>query len=387
MKIIVFFLAVSNLLISAQRITTIQLDGVQYFISRMNPYSPELNYFLAYQYCRSLGLQLVSFETKEKADIMTQYLKNAGYSKYDFWTSGNNLGTDMFLWMSSGLPFNATFDYMVKSSNNKSIDVPPGTEPQRVARESVNNGVIEGCVVMESPNLKWNILDCMLVKDFICEQTRCYYYNYGSIPVSASQGKTRPYLIISTTEKNIETSQISESTIKPLNATLKYKFIRDRKTEGSVPKNQGSIKLTDEIIPIERETEENEANRLKHLPNIATLFTDSRISKENVFAGLETHEVRSTSKNSAKINRDLLHSKIKETEATDAVFTEDYTVGPYDSIDFDFQADQADYVLNYKKDLSNIDDDSSTTVPEIEPFYKYHIKIRNNGKVLGSSVK
>lgn len=40
------------LFVSAQRITTIQLDGVQYFISRMNPYSPELNYFLAYQYCR-----------------------------------------------------------------------------------------------------------------------------------------------------------------------------------------------------------------------------------------------------------------------------------------------------------------------------------------------
>jgi len=44
----------------------------------MNPYSPELNYFLAYQYCRSIGLQLASFESKEKADSMTQYLLNAG---------------------------------------------------------------------------------------------------------------------------------------------------------------------------------------------------------------------------------------------------------------------------------------------------------------------
>lgn len=65
-------------LITGQRITTIQLDSVQYFVSRMNPYSPELNYFLAYQYCRSLGLQLASFETKEKAESMTQYLSNAG---------------------------------------------------------------------------------------------------------------------------------------------------------------------------------------------------------------------------------------------------------------------------------------------------------------------
>lgn len=44
------------LIVSAQRITTIQLDGVQYFISRMNPYSPELNYFLAYQYCRYVAI-------------------------------------------------------------------------------------------------------------------------------------------------------------------------------------------------------------------------------------------------------------------------------------------------------------------------------------------
>ena len=99
-------------LVQGQRITTIQLDGVQYFVSRMNPYSPELNYFLAYQYCRSLGLQLTSFESKEKSDSITQYLRNAGYNQYDFWTSGNRLGTDMFLWMSTGLPFNATFDLM-----------------------------------------------------------------------------------------------------------------------------------------------------------------------------------------------------------------------------------------------------------------------------------
>lgn len=107
----------------------------------MNPYSPELNFYLAYQYCRSLGLQLASFETKEKADSITQYLKNAGYDKYDFWTSGNRLGTHMFLWMSTGLPFNATFNYMKKSEgddeNDASIsDIVSGsTSPQRTARE------------------------------------------------------------------------------------------------------------------------------------------------------------------------------------------------------------------------------------------------------------
>lgn len=44
------------------------------------------------------------------------------------------------------------------------------------------------CVLLKAPKLKWAADDCLQVKDFICEQTRCYYYNYGSIPVSASQG-------------------------------------------------------------------------------------------------------------------------------------------------------------------------------------------------------
>lgn len=107
----------------------------------MNPYSPELNYFLAYQYCRSLGLQLASFETKEKVESMSQYLRNAGYSKYDFWTSGNRLGTGMFLWMSTGLPFNATFDYFdnandaIKAGLLDPIDHNSNTAPQRTARD------------------------------------------------------------------------------------------------------------------------------------------------------------------------------------------------------------------------------------------------------------
>ncbi|XP_038207918.1 uncharacterized protein LOC119829469 isoform X3 [Zerene cesonia] len=185
---------------AAQRITTIQLDGVQYFISRMNPYSPELNYFLAYQYCRSLGLQLASFETKEKADSITTYLTNAGYNKYDFWTSGNNLGTDMYLWMSTGLPFNATFNYMRRLTMDQPsqhaddsmdpLDVPQGsTAPQRTARHGTEHVMTNGCVALKAPTFHWEPQHCGEIKDFICEQTRCYYYNYGSIPVSSAQGK------------------------------------------------------------------------------------------------------------------------------------------------------------------------------------------------------
>ncbi|XP_069685827.1 uncharacterized protein nw isoform X2 [Periplaneta americana] len=195
--------------IYGQRITTIQLDGVQYFISRMNPYSPELNYFLAYQYCRSIGLQLASFESREKADSMTQYLLNAGYNGHDYWTSGNRLGADMLIWMSSGVTFNATFDYMRKApfyevenstSGEDATETDPGTSEKPLVvesgrrarraglRQSREGAVKTGCVALKAPELDWDTDDCGQLKDFICEQTRCYYYNYGSIPVSTSQG-------------------------------------------------------------------------------------------------------------------------------------------------------------------------------------------------------
>ncbi|XP_036231449.2 FK506-binding protein 5 isoform X1 [Bactrocera oleae] len=220
-KIILICLLSVLACVSGQRITTIHLDGVQYFISRMNPYSPELNYFLAYQYCRSLGLQLASFETKEKAESMTTYLKNAGYGNYDFWTSGNRLGTGMFLWMSTGLPFNATFDFFENSADAiqagllDPVDHNSNTSPQRTARDS-SSGAEKGCVILKQPTLKWMPEDCSAVKDFICEQTRCYYYNYGSIPVSSAQG--RP--VTSTTSRpTVDPTKLSLSTT-PLPLTM-----------------------------------------------------------------------------------------------------------------------------------------------------------------------
>ncbi|XP_075216073.1 narrow isoform X2 [Lycorma delicatula] len=188
MSHIVLYLLALSALVQGQRITTIQLDGVQYFISRMNPYSPELNYFLAYQYCRSIGLQLASFESKEKADSITQYLSNAGYNKYDFWTSGNRLGTDMLIWMSTGLPFNATFDYMKRSSGDPTSNNEPVARQLSAVEQKTDSGAGDGCIALMAPDLQWDTEDCTRIKDFICEQTRCYYYNYGSIPVSSSQG-------------------------------------------------------------------------------------------------------------------------------------------------------------------------------------------------------
>uniref|UniRef100_A0AAG5CUW7 C-type lectin domain-containing protein n=1 Tax=Anopheles atroparvus TaxID=41427 RepID=A0AAG5CUW7_ANOAO len=220
MKSIILCLVLVLAYAGGQRITTIQLDGVQYFISRMNPYSPELNYFLAYQYCRSLGLQLASFETKEKVESMTEYLQNAGYGKYNFWTSGNRLGTGMFLWMSTGLPFNATFDYFEKSPETVGMDPldhNSNTSPQRTARDS-SSGLQKGCVHLKAPSLRWAPEDCSAVKDFICEQTRCYYYNYGSIPVSSAQGRpiqtstsTSLYTTLAATTTTTTTSTTTEA--------------------------------------------------------------------------------------------------------------------------------------------------------------------------------
>jgi hypothetical protein len=51
-----------------------------------------------------------------------------------------------------------------------------------------DGGLRNGCVALKAPDLEWDTDDCEGNKDFICEQTRCYYYNYGSIPVSTSQG-------------------------------------------------------------------------------------------------------------------------------------------------------------------------------------------------------
>ncbi|XP_037947388.1 uncharacterized protein LOC119679229 isoform X2 [Teleopsis dalmanni] len=272
---------------SGQRITTIHLDGVQYFISRMNPYSPELNYFLAYQYCRSLGLQLASFETKEKAESMTTYLKNAGYGNYDFWTSGNRLGTGMFLWMSTGLPFNATFDFFENSADAiqagllDPTDHNSNTSPQRTARDS--SGAEKGCVILKQPSLKWMPEDCSTVKDFICEQTRCYYYNYGSIPVSSAQG--RP--ITSTTPRPIAPILTSQSSTTPLPALISTYSSLIKKTQDHAELQQQPSFIS---LRIDHEDSKDGINEEEHEFDDADLSDDDEQSEtQNTQHVLDEH--------------------------------------------------------------------------------------------------
>ncbi|XP_011503336.1 PREDICTED: uncharacterized protein LOC105366546 isoform X2 [Ceratosolen solmsi marchali] len=357
MKISLMLFFVSVFYVSAQRITTIQLDGVQYFISRMNPYSPELNYFLAYQYCRSLGLQLVSFETREKADIMTQYLKNAGYMKYDFWTSGNNLGTDMFLWMSTGLPFNTTFDYMLKSTGNKHVDVPPGTEPQRVARERNRR--------LYFNNSTMTTISTMTATMSTTKAT-------GSIPTDYDIFKHNETKKTPTFEQDFpeKLTEVSTSTEK----IFSQMHLDEVHNKNLILKMLVTENLKNNSRPI-------------HLPHITSLFTESSVSNDNVFAGLQTHEIRSIVRTSIPTKQMITKSQPEqETESTNNTFEDNYTIGPYDSNNQDYQSDQSELMLFQKNQQQysqkNFDDDSSTILPEAEPSYRYNIKVRNYGKVL-----
>lgn len=96
----------------------------------------------------------------------------------------------MLIWMSTGLPFNATFDYMRKLPLDENSENNYETMARQLSAVEQRNGndTTNGCILLKAPELYWDTDDCTKIKDFICEQTRCYYYNYGSIPVSSSQG-------------------------------------------------------------------------------------------------------------------------------------------------------------------------------------------------------
>lgn len=60
----------------AGNIKLVAMNGNQYWFSSSSPYAPNLNFHLAYQYCRTLGLQLVVLETKEEVDTISAYLNS-----------------------------------------------------------------------------------------------------------------------------------------------------------------------------------------------------------------------------------------------------------------------------------------------------------------------
>lgn len=120
-----------------------------------------------------------------------------------------------------------------------------------------------------------------------------------------------------------------------------------------------------------------------HIPDIASLFTTK---KDSIFDGLETREVRPVPvpapvpvSQPAEGNDDDYASA--ETELPNNALEDARTVGPYDGTQQDYVNDQP-LQDEASAPIKQLDDDSSTILPEAEPAYRYNIKVRSNGKVL-----
>lgn len=151
----------------AGNIKLVAMNGNQYWFSSSSPYAPNLNNALAYQYCRTLGLQLVVLETKEEVDTISAYLNSfevgSIMNRNNYWTSGNRLGANSWLWMSSGEQLNGSFSEF----------------PLLKQDGPISNS--KNCLSMKSTVAKRAIFtpdECEKSLPFICEQVRCLYYNY-----------------------------------------------------------------------------------------------------------------------------------------------------------------------------------------------------------------
>ncbi|XP_031788906.1 uncharacterized protein LOC116417902 isoform X2 [Nasonia vitripennis] len=246
-------------------------------------------------------------------------------------------------------------------------------------------------MAMSSPNLMWSTVDCMLLKNFICEQTRSYHYNYGSISVPASLRFRSPYIKHSLFDSTSATAaRISIPTA--INEAFEYIYNDDDSI-----KNSANSNLTKPI------TASGFTNRLfsakynkifktplskiasksnikinsgpVKLPNITSFFARSL---DNVPLNLGTHKIDSI------VQTTLLSKEYVDTNQTK--FAETPTIGPYDSLIQDYQADEGETTFPKFSTGDNIsDDDASTVIPEAGSLYKYNIKVRNNGKILDHS--
>lgn len=160
------------------------------------------------------------------------------------------------------------------------------------------------------------------------------------------------------------------------------------------------------------------ATRPVDIPDITSLFTDGPMvqsRKETAFDGLETHEVRSSSRANLRSklehrespdNLDQTSAVSSETEAPDSALEDSHTIGPYDSVQEDYVNDQPDEASSHvasplapgqsatnneqqeeeqaqrELEQQQQDEESSTFLPEAEPDYRYNMKWRSMGKVL-----
>ncbi|XP_072947132.1 uncharacterized protein tfc isoform X2 [Epargyreus clarus] len=114
------------------------------------------NWFKAQQYCRFHGMHLASISSQEENDKLEKYVKDSGYGREHFWTSGTDLAEEgNFFWMANGRPL--TF-----------VNWNAG-EPNNFRYE---NGEEENCLELwnrDDKGLKWNDSPCSFETFFICE--------------------------------------------------------------------------------------------------------------------------------------------------------------------------------------------------------------------------
>ncbi|XP_041987360.1 uncharacterized protein LOC121739101 [Aricia agestis] len=114
------------------------------------------NWFKAQQYCRFHGMHLASISSQEENDKLEKYVRESGYGREHFWTSGTDLAEEgNFFWMANGRPL--TF-----------VNWNAG-EPNNFRYE---NGEEENCLELwnrDDKGLKWNDSPCSFETYFICE--------------------------------------------------------------------------------------------------------------------------------------------------------------------------------------------------------------------------
>ncbi|KAJ2943657.1 hypothetical protein O0L34_g16769 [Tuta absoluta] len=114
------------------------------------------NWFKAQQYCRFHGMHLASISSQKENDELEKYVKDSGYGREHFWTSGTDLAEEgNFFWMANGRPL--TF-----------VNWNAG-EPNNFRYE---NGEEENCLELwnrDDKGLKWNDSPCSFETFFICE--------------------------------------------------------------------------------------------------------------------------------------------------------------------------------------------------------------------------
>ncbi|XP_045525361.1 C-type lectin domain family 4 member F-like isoform X2 [Pieris brassicae] len=114
------------------------------------------NWFKAQQYCRFHGMHLASISSQEENDRLEKYVRESGYGREHFWTSGTDLAEEgNFFWMANGRPL--TF-----------VNWNAG-EPNNFRYE---NGEEENCLELwnrDDKGLKWNDSPCSFETFFICE--------------------------------------------------------------------------------------------------------------------------------------------------------------------------------------------------------------------------